>query len=514
MKRKLIFSFISLTYFVTLQKLFTYFGSFMTRLSLTLLYLAVSLLPTKGQTVVRDAVDGQPVVQASVFDEHGRIIGVTDADGRLPNLAQATAIRLTHIAYQPADVATDTIGQDILMQPALHFTKEVVVQYVEPYCLKLTCYHRRYVVNGKGTNDDVPPMVSFTDGLCDVYLFRNSLNETRAVALVTRNVISDGMVASDGQESVPELEFRPMTEQYKKNRRFSTSASGQTVHAVCQVIGPGESQEVKLSVRPDGRTAFQKVGTLLLTEDVRNGVYRRSDYQKVSQGDLMAYSETKRIQGELVRGTRTYTADLWCFDDYFVVSGAYLSKQQYKEERAAAKHRQQQALSAADIDCAVAELQVPELTKEVQQKLELTRMMQEGEAADYDLALGEVVATGRKKYQFRNNVGLAAPRFIREGDPRIAHAVSMAQLLAPLGLKVVGHPGEQDIQPVSNTAKLKIFVDNFEEEDHDHVVHLSPADVESIEYFTPNNPQNSVFGVRPESSSLGHVPGVLFIFLK
>lgn len=59
------------------------------------------LLPATAQTIVRDASDGQPVIQASVYDEQGKIIGVTDADGLLPHVGDSKAIRLTHIAYQP-----------------------------------------------------------------------------------------------------------------------------------------------------------------------------------------------------------------------------------------------------------------------------------------------------------------------------------------------------------------------------------------------------------------------------
>lgn len=69
-----------------------------------LLYLIIyilTLLPTMAQTIVCDAQDGQPVIQASVYDEHGKIIGVTDIDGQLPNVGDSKTIRLTHIAYQP-----------------------------------------------------------------------------------------------------------------------------------------------------------------------------------------------------------------------------------------------------------------------------------------------------------------------------------------------------------------------------------------------------------------------------
>ena len=42
---------------------------------------------------------------------------------------------------------------------------------------------------------------------------------------------------------------------------------------------------------------------------------------------------------------------------------------------------------------------------------------------------------------------------------------------------------------------------------------MSPTDVKSVEYFPKNNPQNGIFGVRPNPFS-GVIPGALFVFLK
>ena len=75
----------------------------MKRLLLLILY-TIALIPCKAQTIVCDTQDGQPIIQASVYDEQGKIIGVTDIDGRLPDLADATSIRITHIAYHPAQL--------------------------------------------------------------------------------------------------------------------------------------------------------------------------------------------------------------------------------------------------------------------------------------------------------------------------------------------------------------------------------------------------------------------------
>ena len=122
----------------------------MKRLLLLLLYI-VALIPCKSQTIVCDMQDGQPIIQASVYDEQGKIIGVTDADGRLPDLADVDSIRITHIAYHPLQIEVSAIKGVIRMRPMAYALKEVVKEKKSPYCLKLTCYHRQYMVNGKGT---------------------------------------------------------------------------------------------------------------------------------------------------------------------------------------------------------------------------------------------------------------------------------------------------------------------------------------------------------------------------
>ena len=106
----------------------------MKRLLFLLPYI-IALLPCKAQTIVCDAQDGQPVIQASVYDEQGKIIGVTDADGRLPDLADVDSIRINHIAYHPLQIEVGAIKGVILMRPMAYALKEVVKEKKSPYCL-------------------------------------------------------------------------------------------------------------------------------------------------------------------------------------------------------------------------------------------------------------------------------------------------------------------------------------------------------------------------------------------
>lgn len=123
------------------------------------------------------------------------------------------------------------------------------------------------------------------------------------------------------------------------------------------------------------------------------------------------------------------------------------------------------------------------------------------------IELPEIEKVGKKpKVQRKNVMGLEALRGIAEGDPRLEHAPSVAAQLAMLGLYATWADG------VGVIPFTKVYVDNIVEEDHDYVLNLPATDIKSIELFPHDHAINSMFGVRPTPE--GHIPGVLFIFLK
>ena len=132
------------------------------------------------------------------------------------------------------------------------------------------------------------------------------------------------------------------------------------------------------------------------------------------------------------------------------------------------------------------------------------------------IELPEVLKTGKKRKPLKSNImGLEAPRGYQEGDPRIERAATMQQLLTSLGMRIQTNGNGDQYITTPDHAGVRVYIDNFVEsaEEHGYVLSLPPTDIRSIEYFTPNNPINGFFGVRPVSYS-GKVPGVLFIFMK
>ena len=124
------------------------------------------------------------------------------------------------------------------------------------------------------------------------------------------------------------------------------------------------------------------------------------------------------------------------------------------------------------------------------------------------IELPEVVKNSAKK-KTMNYSRMEAARSLNDGDSRIEHAVSMRALLHPLGIYTETIDGEEHFR---YWQVGKCYVDNYHETDHQYVLNIQPTDVKSIEYFTPNDPRNTLFGVRADER--GRIPGVLFIFLK
>ena len=566
----------------------------MKRLLLLLLYI-VALIPCKSQTIVCDMQDGQPIIQASVYDEQGKIIGVTDADGRLPDLADVDSIRITHIAYYPLQIEVGAIKDVIRMRPLAYSLKEVVKEKKSPYCLRLRCYHRQYMVNGKGTLDKLPPVVSFVDGLCNLYIFVNGWHESRRVTLARREVITgDQLQSSAVDEVVPTMSPQSIPE-LKEDFPSSTTIQrdSQIIRATFDGLYPVRSRRVSLRIADeDGK--YKTVAPALQVKDLRQGVYRVTPYPRVSQGDLLAYCEISQLKGRMTqRRHESYTMNLWLFDEYYPIEAEYLTRQEYKAEDI-----QPLSMTIDDIDHYIQEIQVPALSDDLQRKLDETRrqrhiqkqtpyievgqrkgklliqlhgyegtdslictvtgngndivsdynqekvlridseMLKAGEVTisiknqqtgmliaetkntirmeNASIELQEVSVTGskkKKKTPVLNPYKMDPPRGFKPGDPKIGQANDMKQLLTSLGIRVNYYDGEPNINTPEN-AGLDIYVDNMNmNDDHDYVLNLVPANVKAIEYFTPNNATNGIFGVRPQSFT-GKVPGVLFIFLN
>ena len=358
------------------------------------------LLPATAQTTVRDASDGQPVIQASVYDEQGKIIGVTDADGLLPHVGDSKTIRLTHIAYQPLDVRVEQIGQELRMQPVTYAIKPVVVESKkDAYCLKLMCYYRQYMVNGKGTVDELPPLVSFVDGVCNLYLFTDDYKTTRRVQLTKRQVVSNDMESGMTEEELPGISIHSLVKRYheamdKSPYTFQQDSMRHIVTTTFNALYPDKSRPVKLNIL-DSHSKYRTVAAPTMVKNQHQTIHRMGTYAKVSQGDLLAYSEVRQLKGTMrQRGHEKYAMNLWLFDEYFPVEAELMTKQEYKAEQKTHKAALHSMLPEA-IDHYIDEQHIPELSSDIQRKLEMTRKRQQKSKQAADESNGKNVLQER-----------------------------------------------------------------------------------------------------------------------
>ena len=348
----------------------------MKRQVLLLLICVAALTSATAQTIVRDDIDGQPVIQASVFDEQGKIIGVTDAEGRLPSIDGCKSIRLTHIAYHPLNVQAEQIGSELRMHPVTYAIKPVEVNNKrDAYCLKLKCYYRQYMINGKGTVDELPPVVCFVDGICNLYIFTDDSKTTKRVQLIKRQVISNDMESSMTEEDLSGITIKSLPERCHEavNKSAFTvikDTARLTVNTTFNALYPDESRQVKLNIL-NKDSKYQTVASPMMVKNLHHTLHRLGSYSKISQGDLLAYSEVRQLKGTMKQYRHEkYALNLWLFDEYFPVEAEFMTKQEYKAEQKAPSPM----VSPDDIDRYLNEQQIPELSEDIQQKLKMTHL--------------------------------------------------------------------------------------------------------------------------------------------
>ena len=100
-----------------------------------------------GQTntaVVADAVTGMPLANASVFDRHGKAIGISNNRGRLPLIGKESyPITVRYLGYEETLVAA-AHGDTIFMQENIPELPEVTVETRQHRVLHMLAYVREY----------------------------------------------------------------------------------------------------------------------------------------------------------------------------------------------------------------------------------------------------------------------------------------------------------------------------------------------------------------------------------
>ena len=147
-----------------------------------ILYLS-SVTSTNAQTVVKDKEDGSPVAYAHVLNQNAEYIGQTDAEGKLPDdLQGATAISISHVAYQPEKRDVGKLGREILLTPATFNIGEAVVSIPKPYCIRLSGFKRDYgIADGRISKKKQleEPIGSLSEGVGCAYILLNGSKDAK-----------------------------------------------------------------------------------------------------------------------------------------------------------------------------------------------------------------------------------------------------------------------------------------------------------------------------------------------
>ena len=64
---------------------------------------SASVFDVAAQIVMEKGADN-PVIYAHVINEKGEFLGLTDTEGRLPELKESKTLNISHVAYNPVTV--------------------------------------------------------------------------------------------------------------------------------------------------------------------------------------------------------------------------------------------------------------------------------------------------------------------------------------------------------------------------------------------------------------------------
>ena len=116
---------------------------------------------------VTDAEDGSPVDAVAVFDASGHGLGLTGPDGSLPpEAAGVSRLTLRHVAFETAEVMTDTLSGGVIRLAPRTFTLPEVKAVSNPEYIRVEGYCRSYTSFG---NEECMG-TSFAEGTVVYYL--------------------------------------------------------------------------------------------------------------------------------------------------------------------------------------------------------------------------------------------------------------------------------------------------------------------------------------------------------
>lgn len=359
----------------------------MSKLMLTAILICCGSIMVNAQTIVKDKEDGTPVAYAHVFNQNSEYIGQTDAEGKLPDdLHGATAISISHVAYQPEKCEVSKLGKEILMTPSTFTLGEAVVSIPKPYCIRLSGFKRDYVLaDGRYSKKEKleEPIGSLSEGVGCVYILLDDSKDAKWYYHTARDLVKETLKGGDNN-TIHSLKSKSVPERAKANKKLSLRDKGnyQQVLENGYVVGNVVTDNNDHIVRVDYDELYPdtvKTHSLLLAkmkiyEMKNNTIYRQGDTDYISQADIVRY----KAFGHAVIKVMSVVIDMNVVSEIFVSKADYLSKDEYKqamkEEKARAKSKKA-SMSAAELDNYMKTHQIPAITPEIQHSIEVTKAL-------------------------------------------------------------------------------------------------------------------------------------------
>ena len=141
-----------------------------TKLTLSLIFALTLSLPLRAQFRVVDAEDGNPIGGVYVFDSDGKLLGLSNSEGKVDKYDGM--VKLSVMTYESQTVDASTFHGDVQLKPSTFELPEVVVSKTE-YTKVTTAFRDIYRSNGK--------TVLYREGLADYYVNMKTKKATRRI---------------------------------------------------------------------------------------------------------------------------------------------------------------------------------------------------------------------------------------------------------------------------------------------------------------------------------------------
>lgn len=340
-----------------------------------------------GQTVVKDADSGLPVMLASVYDDEGTLLGLTDEEGLLPKLGGSRSLRITHVAYKPLQCDVGRLPKELKMEPVEMNVGEVVIDKPKSYCMKLTGFFRNLELNNDTTGRQKKlswgkvPVLLHEYGIKSFYVFLDGNKVTREFL---RGLVVD-VKHKELPVFSPDLERMPYITKLKEGGKYEFRGDDLSCEIYSLADGKKHGQVVADTVRQIIRCDFSAI----LKDSVRSGhvmfvpytvsndsysaVYKMSPYGNLSQSNLVVHKESSKITLKVFG----VLFDYWMQGEFYPFDVQFLTKDEYKADIKQWKQdlKEGRIWRAKDIEECGSKLGVPPLPEEVSEMIERSKRL-------------------------------------------------------------------------------------------------------------------------------------------